>query len=86
MPRCGYIDIRIKKITAFDFNFFCIYIYVPYIEQGIYEIEDGFFFEDEQHTKLFARVAEIFRLRNVLVVLGSYATIFRERGRMHVCV
>ena len=33
---------------------------------------------------MFARVAEIFPLGNGLVVLGSNATIFRERGRMHV--
>ena len=37
------------------------------------------FFWHEQHTKSFARVAEIFRLGNVLVFLGSNATIFREK-------
>ena len=37
-------------------------------EQGIFEIiiEDGAFFEDEQHMKLSARGAEIFRLGNIL--------------------
>jgi len=36
--------------------------------------------------KLFARDTEIFRLGNVLVVLGVTTTIFRERGCMNVCV
>ena len=46
--------------------------------QGIFEVEDGAFIEDEQHMKLFARGAERFLLGNILVVLGSNATIFRE--------
>ena len=57
--------------------------YLTLRKQGIFDIEDRAFFEDEQHTKLFARVAEIFRLGNVLLVLGSNATIFRERPYAH---
>ena len=79
-----------ESVLELVMSFNIIYIYIAYYyfckNQGIFEIEDGFFFENEQHTKLIARVAKIFRLGNVLVVLESNATIFRERGRMHVCV
>ena len=49
-------------------------------EQGISEIEDGAFFEDEQHMKLSARGAEIFWW------YWGAPLRFSERGRMHVCV
>ena len=40
-------------------------------KQGIFEIEDGAFIEDEQHAKLFTRGAQIFHFGNILVVLGG---------------
>ena len=55
-------------------------------QQGIFEIEDGAFFEDEQHAKLFARGAETFRLANVLVVLESTAMTFREEPYVCLCI
>ena len=47
-------------------------VYQQRIEQGIFEIE-------EEHAKLFARGAQIFRFGNILVVLGGIATAFLLR-------
>ena len=57
------------------------------IEQGIFEIEVGEVFEDEQHAKSFARGAQIFRFGNILVVLGGTATAFliRWSDEMYFC-